>query len=191
MAAFTTLAIVSLIGTGISAYSQYKAGKKAEEAAKATGVHQKEASESQAQLADYNASVADLQAQDAVARGAEEESKFRTQVRGAIGAQRAGFAAGNIDVGYGSAVDVQADAAYLGELDALTIRTNAKREAWGFNVQGEDLRRRAQIARKEGVYLESAGNAYRSGGGLAATGTILGGASSLLQMKYGFDRVAK
>lgn len=190
MAAFSLAAIaiyLAIAGTATTAVAQYKAGKKQEETAKDVGIHQQQASESQAQLADYNAAVADLQAQDAVARGAEEESRFRTQVRGAIGAQRAGFAASNIDVGYGSAVDVQADAAYLGELDALTIRTNAKREAWGFNIQGEDLRRRAQIARKEGVYQAQAGQAFRSGAGLAAAGTILGGAGSLLQMRYGFQ----
>src|SRR3989304_3955374 len=62
----------------------------------------------------------------------------------------------------GAAADVQADAAFQGELDALTIRTNAAREAWGYQVQAEDLRTRATIAREEGVMLEAAGRERRT-----------------------------
>lgn len=187
MAAFTAIAIATLASTAISAYAQHKQGQ----AMKKAGEKQQEASESQAQLADYNAAVADLQAEDALERGTEEESHFRTQVRGAIGTQRANIAAGNVDVGFGSAVDVQADAAFLGELDALTIRTNAAREAWGMKVQGEDLRKRAEIARKEGVYLEAAGRQGQSAARWATAGTIIGGGASLLQAKYGFDRAGR
>jgi hypothetical protein len=171
------------IGGGIlQARSQIKAGN----AAKQAGIHEREASESQAELSDYNAAIADLQATDAIARGVEEENRFRTSVRGMIGTQRAGIAAGNVDVGFGSAVDVQADAAFLGELDALTIRTNAAREAWGYNVQAEDLRKRAAITRKEGVYLEKAGREQQSASRWAAGGTLLGTGASLLQQRYGY-----
>lgn len=178
--------VAGLAGTGIQVISQLKQGAAAEQAAKDAGAHQRAAAESQAQLAEFNAAVADLQAKDAIAVGAEEESRFRTQIRVAIGAQRAGFAASHVDVGYGSPVDVQADAAYLGELDALQLRHNAERTAWGFRMTAEDLRARAVIARKEGVFLEAAGNAYQSGAGLAAAGTLLGSGASLLQQRYGF-----
>lgn len=175
---------MAAVGTGVTAVSQYKQGK----AAEAAGTKQRAASDSQAALADFNASVADLQSKDAIERGAQEESRFRTQVRGAIGQQRAGIAASNIDVGFGSAVDVQADAAYLGELDALTIRTNAAREAWGYKVQATDLRKRGEIARKEGVYLEAAGKQAGSAAKLGIVGTLAGGGASLLQMRYGFQQ---
>lgn len=183
MAAFTALAIASL---ALSAYGQIKAGK----ASKAAGKAQHAAADSQADLADYNASVADLQAKDAIARGVEQENRFRSGVRLMIGSQRAATAGSNIDVGYGSALDVQADAAFLGELDALTIRTNAGREAWGFETQGEDLRRRGEIARKEGVYLERAGNAAGNAAYVGAAGTIAGGSMNLLEARYGFNRTS-
>lgn len=186
-----TLTALSLILAGAGTATQVYGQKKAGDAAKAAGEKGKVASESQAQLADFNASVADLQAKDAIERGAEAESKFRTTIRGAIGAQRAGIAAGNVDVGFGSAVDVQGDAAFLGELDAMTIRTNAAREAWGYNVQATDLRKRADIARKEGVYLEAAGQQNKQAAYIGAAGSLLGGTSSLLQMKYGFDKASK
>ena len=93
MAAFTAMAIIAGVSAGISAVGQWKAGK----AAKKAGEAQQRAAESQAELMDYNANVAELQAEDAVQRGAQEESRFRQGVRLMIGTQRAGFAAGNIE----------------------------------------------------------------------------------------------
>lgn len=174
--------IIAGVGMAVSAYSQWKAGK----AAKEQGEAQRRAAEAQAKLLDFNAHVADMQAKDAVERGAEEESRFRSSVRGMIGSQRAGIAAGNVDVGYGSAVDVQADAAHLGELDALTIKTNAAREAWGYQVEAIDIRKRAAITRKEGVMMEKAGKVAQSAHRLGAIGGVVTGAGSLLAEKYGW-----
>jgi len=169
MAFFTALALgLAAGGMVTSAIGQKKAGAAA-----------KQAGEAQAQLEEFNAQVAELQATDAVARGADEESRFRSGVRGIIGAQRAGQAAGNIDVGFGSAVDVQADAAFLGELDALQIRTNAARESWGYKVQAEDRRKAADVARKGG---QAAQTAARWG----VASTLIGGGGSLLQARYGY-----
>lgn len=184
MAAFTALAIGSL---ALSAYGQWKQGS----AAKAAGQAQRRAAESQAEISDYNAAVADLQATDAVARGKEEENRFRTRVSGMIGEQRAGFAATNVDVGFGSAVDVTADAAFLGELDALTIRTNAGREAWGYKVQGEDLRRRGQVSRQEGVAFDEAGRRAQTAARIGAVGGAASGAANLLEQRYGFSKAGK
>jgi hypothetical protein len=173
---------------GASIYGGHAAGKAAEQGGRAA----RRAAEASAELAEYNAAVADIQATDAVARGAIEESKFRRDLDVLVGAQRAGYAASNIDVGYGSAVDVQADAALLGELDALTLRTNAAREAWGYQVEAVDLRRRAALGRREGIQLEQAGRAeaggYRAAGYVGAAGTIAGAGSSLLLARYGFNQ---
>jgi hypothetical protein len=123
-------------------------------------------------IGEFNARVAETQAADALARGAEDEHTFRAQVRGVIGSQRAGFSGQNVDVGGGSALDVQADAAFLGELDALTIRNNAAREAWGYRQEAEN-------ARLGGSQAQSASR-------WGAASSIVGGAASILQMKYGW-----
>lgn len=180
MAFFTALA---LAGLATSVYGQVKSGK----AQKAAGNAQQQAANSEADLSDYNAGVADLQAQDALERGQQNEANFRMGVRGMVGSQRAGIAAGNIDVGYGSAVDVQGDTAYLGELDALKVRTNAGREAWGYNVQASDLRAQAAIARKTGVYAQKAGNAAGNAAYVGAAGSLLTGSASLMSDRYGFN----
>lgn len=188
MAAFTAI-MIGLMVSGM--VTQAVAQKKAGDAAKKAGEAEKAASDSMADLADYNASVATLQSQDAIARGAEQESKYRSQVRGIIGQQRAGIAANNIDVAFGSAVDTQADAAFLGELDDLTIRNNAAREAWGYTVQATDLQTRAAIARKTGVYQEAAGRQAATAANYAVAGTLIGGTTSLMMQRYGFKQQTK
>jgi pyruvate/2-oxoglutarate dehydrogenase complex dihydrolipoamide acyltransferase (E2) component len=190
MAAMTAMLILSGVGMAVSAYQQHKAGEAAATASEAAGTAQRQAAESEASIADYNAAVANLQAKDAVDRGAEDESRFRSQVKVAIGGARAATAQRNIDVGFGSAVDVQADAAHLGELDALTIRTNAAREAWGYKVQSTDYTNRAGVARKTGYYAQQAGQAagaaQRTAGNLNAIGTVASGGASLLMARYGW-----
>lgn len=184
MAAFTAL---SIIGLGLGAFQAVQ-GFRAGKSAKKAGEQQQEAAESEAGLTDYNAQVADLQAGDAVARGAEEEQRFRAGVRGLVGAQRAAFAASNVDVGFGSALDVQADTAMLGELDALQIRTNAAREAWGYQVQAVDLRERARITRKEGENLAKTGREQQRQHQIGAIGSLVGTGASFLEARYGFGR---
>jgi hypothetical protein len=173
---------LGLIGEGVKAVGDIKAAGAQRDAASAVAA----ADESQAELSDYNANVAKQQAQDALDVGAQQENQYRTQVRTLIGSQRAGFAANNVDVGFGSAVDTTADAAKLGELDALQIRTNAARQAWGFNVQAQDLTTEAGIQRKQGAAAIAAGNAQATGTEFNAATSVLGGTSSLLMAKYGF-----
>ena len=166
------IALIAAIGvtTAISAYGQHKAGAAA-----------KDVGESQAQQQEFNAKVADLNAEDALQRGVDSEQRFRTSVRGLIGAQRAGFAGQGVEVGKGSAADVQADAAYLGELDARTLRHNSEREAWGFQVEATDRRMAADVARRGGQAQATAGN-------IAAFGTVVGGAmqAGMIGQKYGW-----
>lgn len=182
MGAFTALTIATIASAAGSAYGQIKAGG----AEKRAGEREEAAAQDQANLLDWNAKVSELQAQDAIARGAEEESRFRMSVRQMLGAQRAGIAAGGVDVGFGSALDVQEDTAYLGELDALTIRTNAAREAWGFKIEAEDQRRQAGIVRKAGRYAAMAGRERRTQSYLGAANTVLGAGTSLVKQRYGF-----
>lgn len=141
------------IGTGMSAYGQIRAGNQTDE------------------LFQRNAQIAEIQAQDAIARGKVEEKRARRTTEQVIGAQRTGFAGQGVDVNRGSALDVQADAAYLGELDALTIRNNAAKEAWGYRMQADDMRFQGKVAKQEGQF--------------GAFKTILGAGSSMLMARYG------
>lgn len=152
MGATAALAVVAG-GTAMSAYGQMKSGSDTNK------------------LFQQNSQIAEYQAQDAEARGKVSEKLSRRQTEQVIGAQRTSLAGQGVDVNRGSALDVQADAAYLGELDALTIRNNAAKEAWGYRMQASDLTQRGKNAKREGEW-----GAYT---------TILGSARDLLLAQYG------
>jgi len=158
-------------GTALQVVGQVKAGNAS-----------RRAGDEAADLELFNAQVAEGQARDAELRGQVDVQHQRQAIRGVIGNQRAGFAAGNVDVSSGSAADVQADAAFLGELDVQTIEENARREALGFRQEGERAKRRASYSRKSGQAAQSASR-------WAAAGTILGSgaqATGLLAQRYGW-----
>lgn len=95
-----------------------------------------------------NAAYSDISANDATRRGAVQEDQQRLTTTAAIGTQRAGFAANGVDVNSGTAANIQDDTAQLGEFDALTIRNNAAREAWGYKTQSGNYRQSAATAQK-------------------------------------------
>lgn len=109
-----------------------------------------------------NAGISNAAADDALVRGSLAADEQRKQTQQVIGSQRAGYAAGNIDVNTGTAGQVQNDTAALGELDALTIMNNAAREAYGYRVQAIDQRQQGRLAKYQGK--------------MQAIGSILGGA---------------
>jgi len=84
---------------------------------------------------DINASQAELQADDAIRRGDKDAQKATLQGRQTIGAQRAALAAQGIEVDSGTALELQADTRVAAAQDAMTIRNNAWREAWGFKAE--------------------------------------------------------
>lgn len=152
MGATAALGVVAL-GTATTAYGKVRAGNETK------GIY------------DQNAGFADLQATDAIERGELDAKKMKRKTEQVIGAQRTSLAAQGVDVNKGSALDVQADAAYLGELDVQTIKSNAAKEAYGYRVQASDYRNRGKVAKREGEF--------------GAFTTILGSAGSVLLAKYG------
>jgi hypothetical protein len=86
-----------------------------------------------------NAGLMSLQAQEIEERGQKESNLHRRKVRGMVGSQRAALAAQGIDVGSGTALDVQGETAYLGEMDAQQIKENAMLEAYGLRSKARNL----------------------------------------------------
>jgi len=144
---------MTLAGGGLSANAQLQSGR----------LNQ--------QIYNYDAKVADLQADDALARGRELEGQKRLQIKSTIATQRVRQAASGVDVTRGSALDVQADTAALGERDVAIIRNNAAREAWGYKVQSSDYLMRGQVA--------------RSTGKMNAVGTLVSSGAKAAEMKWG------
>jgi len=105
------------------------------------------------------------QAGDAQAGISEQQT--RAQVSGI----EANQAAGGIDVNSGSAVGVRESAAGVGMLNALTIRSNAAKQAYSYETQAANQRATAGLDTAEAGYDVAAGNK-------AAKATILGAAGN-------------
>lgn len=131
-------------------------------------------------LAEWNAKLAERQAADAIARGQTAAQRQGMATRQAIGAQRAALAANGVEVNDGSAVDVQSDTAALGALDALTIRNNAAREAWGYQAQASNYRQQGILT---GLESQNQAAALKN----ASYSTLLTGAANV----YGMSRAKK
>lgn len=147
----------SLAGTGISAIGAIQQGNAASQAAAYN-----------AQVAANNAKIATRNAGFASQEGEANAAAKGMQNRKAIGEIKAGQAANGIDVNKGSAVDVRSSAAELGELDAINIRSNAARQAYGFQTQAAGDVAQSQLDRSESK--NDAIGGYVRGGGTLLSG---------------------
>lgn len=149
------------ISAGIGALGAIQQGFAAQQSAKY-----------QSRVAENNAKVAQWQARDATARGAQEEARHRLAVAGTIGTQRSALAAQGTTLDAGSPLDILGDTAAFGELDALTIRGNAEREAYGYRVQGSNFQ-------AESGLLASQGSNAMMQGVVGAGASLLSGATRI------------
>lgn len=126
----TALTAASVLMTG---YSQYQQGQ-----------YEKD-------LNNYNAKVEESRASQALDAGVAAEDAHRAKVRQLIGQQRAGMGASGFEVDTGTFGDVLAESVAQGELDSLTIRTNAMREAWGYKESAKQSRAQGKWAGRAGT----------------------------------------
>lgn len=110
------------------AYSSYQQGK------------------AQRHISKANERMYEMQARDALNRGHEAEGISRQKTKKLIGRQRVSLAAQGIRLDSGSALDVQMEAGDIGELDALTIKNNALREAFGFQSEARNTSMQGRLA---------------------------------------------
>ena len=106
----------------------------------------------QSVIAKINAEMATMNAEDAIRRGEITARDYQKEVDGMIGMQKVAYASQNVDVNFGSAADIQAETRMFGALDALTIKNNAWREAWGYKVEALNSTFSGKYAEMEGKY---------------------------------------
>jgi hypothetical protein len=136
MAGLTTFLALT---TAASAGSTFIGSRKAAKGVERAGAHEQA-------MAEQNALFAEQQAEDALMRGKEAVSRHRMDVRRFAGSQRARLAAQGIDIGVGTAADILGETSYFGELDAITLKNNALREAWGYRAQATNYRNQGGFA---------------------------------------------
>lgn len=97
-----------------------------------------------------NSVIAGWQATDAQQRGQIEEQRQRLATAKLRGSQRAAFGSNGVEIDSGSPLDILMDTSQLGELDALTIRSNAEREAYGLRTQQSNLTAQSSLTSMAG-----------------------------------------
>ena len=166
------LALLGLIGAGISAYGQYQQGQESKQASM------------------YNASVMEQEASMARA-GAERENEItrqnavlneyrqRKQMAYSIGSQVGGYAKSGVSVSTGSPLDVMADSISNAELEIQMGQWNAKNEM-AMNTYNTEIgaRNRESSAKLQRMYgISNAKNAnYQAVGTLLSSGSKYGSA---------------
>jgi hypothetical protein len=123
----------------------------------------------QSQQLGFNAKMAEFDARRAEYAGRFESDQVEQQAKRVIGAQRAALAAQGVDIGVGSAVDLEMDTADIAAADAEMIRNNAFLQATGYRIDAVNYRGQSEMTRIQGKY---ASRQTLIGGGLQALGTM-------------------
>lgn len=131
----------------------------------------------QAAVAHNNRIAAHRMAEEAMRRGQIEEQARRTRTAQVLGTETAILAGQGTDLA-GSPTDILGDTAAAGEMDALTIRGNAAREAWGYRAKGVEF---------GNVSLQANSRQGSSGLSLPGVGqSLIGAAGSVADKWYRF-----
>lgn len=140
------ITIATVATTAVSAFGQMQQGKAAQQSANYSAQIQA----NNAEIAKQNASLRMQQGNAAV-----EVEQLKNRAK--IGAITANQAASGVDVTSDSATDVRSSAAETGMLNAINIRSNAAREAYGYQVDATNATAQSQLDRAEGKNAKKAG----------------------------------
>lgn len=132
-----------------------------------TADQQKKAGQYEQEVAEQNARLDRVRQDQAREAGNIAEEQQRARVRQVLASQRAAFAAQGVDIGTGTPLEVLGETAGMGYADALTVRSNALREAWGYGVSATNEQNRGRFARWSG-------NAQATGTLLSTASTVAG-----------------
>lgn len=128
---------------------------------------QREAANYNAKIAENNAIIAEKNVRKQQLEGARQEEAQRLKTAQILGQQRVGYGAGGIDMGVGSALDVQGTTAFYGQEDLLSIRAGSKAQEDRLHQQATDFTNQAQMSRASGANAQRAAN-------LQSVGTAIG-----------------
>lgn len=126
-------------------------------------------------IAESNAVVANMEADQVIKKGEEDAAKYGRKVKSVIGAQRAAFAGAGVAVDTGTAGDIATETEMIGLEDAKNIRNNAYLQAFGlksaalnYNAEGQAGVDAADTNAKYGL-MAGALNGVAMGGGFSSS----------------------
>lgn len=153
----TTSATASGLSSVLSIYSTLQASRLA-----------KRQLEANVLVAEVNQRIAEMQEQAALQRGRILAGQRRKMAKQLVGKQRVAAAVSGLSLETGSAAELQTETMALSEIDEMTIRNNAAREAFGHRVSAL-----GQTTQQRLLGLES--KAQSSQARYEATQALLGG----------------
>lgn len=123
-------------------------------------------------IADMNAEFAELDAWEAEQQGYADQARYQGVVDATVGTQRVAYASKNVDIGYGTAAEVQAETRITGMLNMLDIQKQARNKALGFKKEAQNLRLGGEMTRQQG---DMDATATQNAAYMNAAGTALSG----------------
>lgn len=164
----------------MAAYGGYIAAAAAAVGAYTTAQSQKAQNEYMEDVERNNAAMAKNQREDAIMRGGEEANRVQREAERMRGTQVVHLASNGLDISSGTPLAILEDSMFFGQQDANTVRNNAAREAWGYDVQGQNARASAGMysmaakannpGRAAGLSLLSSAGQFSRGGITATSG---------------------
>lgn len=135
--------------------------------------------EGQAALADINARISELGAQQELINGQRQVAQLTMQAGRLKSSQRTAMAANGIDLGEGNAAEIQASTDLMKEIDKETVHANAVRSAWGYRTQGMNYQNEATVKR---------GSASGIDPGMTAFGSMLSNSGQVASTWYSMNK---
>lgn len=147
---------------------QYEAGQSEASAIRSQAAFQR-------QQLEFNKKLANISAEDAIDRGEEAVVDYKKQAEKVKGAQTAALAAQGIDIGAGTAAQIEYTTEKQVQTDVSRIRNNAWREAWGYKVEASNLEMQSMMV---GLESKARARSARFAGAVGGAQTIIGGLKS-------------
>lgn len=105
--------------------------------------------------ATQNAQSSRTKASDAMARGNIAVNIARNEGKARIGQQVAAMGASGVDVGSGSSLDILSDTSAYNEYEAQRLRSEAMREAWGYEEEAKQYDYMAEQANQQREFTKT------------------------------------
>lgn len=135
--------------------------------------------EGQAALADINARISELGAEQELIKGQQQVGQLTMQAGRVKSAQRVALSANGMDLSEGNAAEIQASTDIMKEIDKNTVEANAVRSAWGYRTTGMNYQNEAIVKR---------GSADGISPGMSAFGSLLSNSGQVASTWYGMNK---
>lgn len=138
--------------------------------------------EAQARIHEINARMAEQGAQSVLLQGQQQVGALTLKAGQLKSSQRTALAANGVDLGEGSAAELQASTDVMKEIDTNTLAANAVRSAWGYRTEASNHLIEAGNARAQAHIARATAKGISPG--MALAGSLLGSATNVAGSWY-------